>query len=171
MTENNHAESVPTESQEQEKPTSVIFDHCVAVYTEMLSQAREEVDGMIYEGHLTKLITGHLGLATPRYTLILNHLKIMGCVEQLRRGGGNSPSRWLLRDPPDEDTFRSIENMNRAKSGKIAGLEQQIRSLTSTMHSQAGLIAALQGAVARQQDQLNRLDSQINDGLYMKVKS
>lgn len=133
-----------TETEEEERPTSVIFDHCVAVYGEMKSQAREEdlSDTMdivppesaqemrlVYEGHLTKLFAG-LGLSTPYYTAIMGHLKAMGCVEQLRRGGGNSPSRWMLVRPPDEEAFKSIETRNRHSRGKTAAVEQQIRDLT-----------------------------------------
>jgi len=117
-------------SEGEERPTSVVFDHCVSVYNEMHQQSREEAgEGLIYEGHLTKLITGDLGLATPRYTAVMNHLKAMGCVEQIRRGGGGSPSRWRLISAPVEETFRSIEDMKRPTTGKFAVVEQQVRDL------------------------------------------
>lgn len=128
---------------DDEKPTSVIFDHCTNVYEEMEKQAREEdIIGpngadtiLVYEGHLTKLVTGHLQLATPYYTQVMNHLKAMGCVDQLRRGGGNSPSRWALRRKPDEGTFKSVESMNRRSTGKVAVLEQQVRDLNKRVLS------------------------------------
>ena len=127
----------------EDRPTSVVFDHCKSVYDEMVQQAREEpMEGelrdltqLVYEGHLTKLVTGHLGLATPRYTAVMNHLKAMGCVEQIRRGGGSSPSRWRLIQRPDEESFRSIEAMNRPVSGKIAAVEQQVRDLNKRILS------------------------------------
>lgn len=128
--------------EEDDRPTSVVFDHCNSVYAEMHQQARyEPVEGdtgneqLIYEGHLTKLVTGDLGLATPRYTAVMNHLKAMGCVEQIRRGGGSSPSRWLLVKPPDESSFRSIESMNRPNSGKIAVVGQQVRDLNKRLQT------------------------------------
>jgi len=120
----------PEASEPTEKPTSVVFDHCLRVYNEMVDQARDENDvGLVYEGHLTKLFA-QLGMATPYYTAVMNHLKSMACVEQLRRGGGNSPSRWLLLREPNEEAYKSIESMNRAKSGKVGALEQQVRDLT-----------------------------------------
>lgn len=115
---------------DEDRPTSVVFDHCKNVYMEMLQQARQEEDnGLVYEGHLTKLITGDLGLATPRYTEVMRHLKTMGCVEQLRRGGASSPSRWRLVQAPDEQAFKSVEGMLRPSGGKVAVVEQQLRDL------------------------------------------
>lgn len=122
-----------------EKPISIVFTHCKSVYDEMMQQAREEtlnddelegtVKAMVYEGHLTKLVTGDLGLATPRYTIVLKHLKAMGCIEQLQRGGGGAPSRWRLLQAPDEDAFRVIVDMKRPTSGKVAVVEQQLRDM------------------------------------------
>lgn len=135
------------ENAEEQKPTSIIYDHCVRVYEEMHAQSREEEldfadpgDGefvnkhqvLVYEGHLTKLFAG-LQLSTPYYTSVMNHLKAMGCVEQLRRGGGNSPSRWMLVRPPAEEAFNSIENQKRLSRGKVAALEQQVRDLSRTV--------------------------------------
>lgn len=130
-----------------EKPTSVVYDHCVSVYNEMSEQAREEPEGLVYEGHTTKLFA-QLALATPYYTTVMDHLKAMGCVEQLRRGGGNSPSRWRLLRQPDEDAFRSIEGMNRSRSGKTAALEQQVRDLSRRVTTTETKVEALEQLVA-----------------------
>jgi hypothetical protein len=116
-------------NEEDEKPPSVVYDHCKAVYNEMVSQARDEGDdGLVYEGHLTKLFA-QLQLSTPYYTAVRKHLMAMECIVQLRRGGGSSSSRWRLLREPDEDSFRSFETLNRARSGKTAALEQQVRDL------------------------------------------
>lgn len=134
------------ENAEEQKPTSIIYDHCVRVYDEMHAQSREEQldltdpdsefgnthQALVYEGHLTKLFA-NLQLSTPYYTSVMNHLKAMGCVEQLRRGGGNSPSRWMLVRPPSEESFNSIENQKRLSRGKVAALEQQVRDLSRTV--------------------------------------
>lgn len=133
------------QTDQDDKPTSVVFDHCIKVYAEMRAQSLEEVISasdhpddpgnhmLVYEGQLTKLF-GALGLSTPYYTSVMNHLKSMGCVEQLRRGGGNSPSRWRLLREPDEDAFRSFESVKRSRTGKTAALEQQVRDLTKQVN-------------------------------------
>jgi len=75
----------------------------------MLEDPRTEVrqlpDGQVvhlYEGYLTKLFAQH-HLSVPLYTHTLRALKEMDCVRQLRRGGGGSPSQWLLVRPPERD--------------------------------------------------------------------
>lgn len=148
---------VPTDhAAVDDRPTSIVFDHCKAVYEEMEEQSRTEVISpsdheddpgnhmLVYEGHLTKLFA-QLALSTPYYTTVMNHLKAMGCVEQLQRGGGNSPSRWRLLRRPDEDAFRSVEGMNRSRTGKTAALEQQVRDLTKQVNDLRAQLAQLTG--------------------------
>jgi hypothetical protein len=64
---------------------------------------------LVYEGFLTHLITQDLGLATPYYTSVMNRLKKMGCVRQLSRGGGPTPSQWELITEPTLDSFEAAE--------------------------------------------------------------
>jgi hypothetical protein len=129
--------TVVEEDLEERKPTSAQFEHCVNVWGEMRTQSTKErldpsdpdaeyVD--VYEGHLTKLFAG-LGMATPYYTTVMQALKQMGCVEQIRRGGGNSPSRWVLVNPPEEEMFRNYEALKRGGKGKYAMLEQRTNDL------------------------------------------
>lgn len=160
---------MPNEDTVEEKPTSVVFEHCKSVYEEMVQQAREEpIEGsptpgatqLVYEGYLTKLVTGHLGLATPRYTAVMKHLKAMGCVEQLQRGGGNAPSRWRLNKFPNEETYRSIEAMNRPNVGKVAALEQQIRDINRR-------VQALEAERKFTLDTLQGIGAQL--GIYIKL--
>lgn len=111
-----------------EKPTPTLFEHCVAVFQEMEGQARDEgAEGLIYEGHLTKLFN-QLGLSAPYYTSVMRRLKQMDCVVQVRRGGGTSTSRWRLVRVPSEESFRSHEDMKVRPNGKYATLEQGLRS-------------------------------------------
>jgi hypothetical protein len=139
----------------EEKPVSVVYDHCKAVYDEMMNQAREEAEGFVYVGHLTKLFA-NLGLSTPHYTSVRNHLVSMGCIEQLRRGGGNAPSRWLVKAAPDEESYRSIESMKRSTQGKTAALEQQVRDLNRR-------VLALEAINRNQQVQLDGLIRRVSD--------
>ena len=115
--------------EDESKPTPVMFDHCVAVYERMVEEASDEGDeGLVYEGHLTKLFQD-LNKPGPYYTTVMNYLRNMGCAEQIRRGGGSSMSRWKLITAPTEDAFNSFIAMRRPKRGKVASLEQQIRDL------------------------------------------
>lgn len=148
--------SSQTTDQVDDSPTSIVFSHCVSVYNEMEEQSRTEVISpsdhsddennhmLVYEGHLTKLFA-QLSLSTPYYTTVMNHLKAMGSVEQLQRGGGNSPSRWRLLRRPDEEAFRSVEGMNRSRTGKTAALEQQVRDLTKQVNELRTMVDDLLG--------------------------
>ena len=118
-----------------DKNTSVMFDHCVRVYRAMLERAQkirvgdgtDEVDIMVYEGRTTHLFA-ELRLSTPYYTRVLGDLKEMRCVDQLRRGGGNTPSQWQLISEPTEAAFHSLKESRRPTS-KAAMALQQARDL------------------------------------------
>lgn len=115
---------------EETKATPIMFDHCRNVYDKMLVEAAVNSDGvLVYEGHLTKLFQD-LQLPSPYYTSIMNHLKAMGCVEHLRRGGGNAYSVWSIITPPTENSFESMVTMKRPQRGRLNMLEQQIRDLS-----------------------------------------
>lgn len=111
----------------EDRPTPTLFEHCVTVYNEMAAQARDENDdGLIYEGHTTKLFN-QLGLSAPYYTAVLTRLKKMNCIIQLRRGGGSATSRWRLVNEPQEESFLSFESLNVVPKGKWAATDQLVR--------------------------------------------
>ena len=119
-----------------------LFHHCEDTYHEMLYQAKPEVlDGsdeevMVYEGFLTELITNKLNLSVPYYTSITQALKKMGCARQLRRGGSNTQSQWLLIKEPTPEAFHKagVKGPTRTKYATqkdVQMLEQQIVGLVS----------------------------------------
>jgi hypothetical protein len=145
-----------------EKPTPVLFEHCVRVYYAMRDQATwipresevmqslctdhglptkdcevcrpdaaEELDHT-YEGKLTKLFQ-ELYLSAPLYTSVMNALKTMGCVVQTRRGGGSAPSRWVLLQEPNEETFRDIQIRKAPVKGRVNELEQRMRDMNTRL--------------------------------------
>jgi hypothetical protein len=60
---------------------------------------------MVWEGMFTQLITSKLNLSVPYYSKIRGALINMGCVRQLRRGGGGSPSQYELVYEPTLEAF------------------------------------------------------------------
>jgi hypothetical protein len=124
-------------------PPPALYDHCVTVYDAMLQRAyrttpaNDEPPQVIYEGKLTQLIR-ELHLPVPYYTFTLTELKRMGCVKQLRRGGGTAPSQWELITEPTTDLWNGngghSTTYTSSKQREMAMVNQQIRNLTSRVN-------------------------------------
>jgi hypothetical protein len=128
---------------DEERPMKALYDHCVTVFDEMFKEAvPEDVSGvapdlaepgyMIWTGHLTQVFA-RLGMATPYYTSVMSALKKMGCVEQVKRGGGNSMSKWRLVRRPEEDFFHAAEKLKSPTQGSQKALEQQMRDMNTRL--------------------------------------
>lgn len=112
---------------EELKPIATLYDHCVTIFNEMSAQARDtEENGLVYEGHLTKLFQD-CGMAQPMYTSVRQQLMNMGCIFQLRRGGGGAMSKWKILKEPTEEDFREAKSLRKPLTGKMAIVEQQMR--------------------------------------------
>jgi hypothetical protein len=140
-------------------PLPAMFEHCCNVYDQMHKEAKyEKLDPIlvqrvpdvggaavrVYRGQLTKLVAA-LNLSSPYYTSVKNGLVGMGCVIQLQRGGGTTPSAWLMIRRPTEDLWKSkfpvsdrrksntrtdrIEQSQRDIAGRITDLEGFVNTL------------------------------------------
>src|SRR5258706_10934436 len=115
-----------------------LFTHCEAVYNAMSEKSEVNPDGRVYEGFLTKLFD-ELELSVPYYSQVLTELKRMGCIEQVKRGGGTAMSIWYLLEPPTEDAFKSLPELTRNALGgfkiqrqfdsRIKELERRVNNL------------------------------------------
>lgn len=112
-----------------------LFLHCVAAYEAMLNQAHylntDEQDILIYEGFLTQLVQKDLSLSVPYYTSIRKSLINMGCIRQLKRGGGTAPSQWELIYEPTFEAFESATPSKIPKQTKEEATMQQIQALSN----------------------------------------
>ena len=146
---------------DDEKPTPALFDHAVRVYEEMLKRSSKDYLTMtneeaaaldadpqqvdVYEGHLTRLFAD-LNIANPYYTKIMNTLVELGCVEQLRRGGGKAQSKWVLCKAPVEDIFKDFVERKRQPQTRLHQLEQRIKDLVRITQDQDARIERLEAA-------------------------
>lgn len=121
------------------EPSSAMWGHCIAVYDEMTSQAETkeiyDEERLVYTGFLTKLFR-KLGLTVPQYTYVMNELKRMDCVRQLRRGGGSSPSVWVLMHSPTPELFNKATNpllnsRGNTRKNAVDILQSQINDLNA----------------------------------------
>lgn len=112
-----------------------VFQHCRTVYDAMRADARIRDDSegrfIVWEGFLTKLVEG-VGLAMPYYTEVRKHLIRMGCLRQLRRGGGSTPSQWeVIRRPTRELFLGAIEELDT----RVTPVQQQIADLAKRIET------------------------------------
>lgn len=99
----------------------------------------EDAEGtmIVWEGFLTRFVTEELHLSVPYYSSVTQALKRMGCIRQLRRGGGSSPSQWELITEPTEDLFN---NALPKKVGPVTKFQQ----LQAQVNDQEGRIKDLE---------------------------
>lgn len=96
-----------------DKPKAILR-HCQDVYTAMSSQAKpysENPEFNLYTGYLTRLITEELALPNSYYTFVTKELLRMDCIRNIQRGGGSSPSQWILLKYPTQADFESMPEL------------------------------------------------------------
>jgi len=109
-----------------------LYGHCSITYQTMLSEATAIVIDdrtiVVWEGMLTRLITSQLNLSVPYYTAVTKALKRMGCIQQLKRGGGTAPSQWELLKEPTEELFANAMPNKVPKMDKYQAIQEQLDS-------------------------------------------
>jgi hypothetical protein len=115
-----------------EEAPPALYQHCCVVFEKMHKAARpekiENIPTLVYEGYLTRLFN-ELNMATPYYTTVMRRLKAMGCVRQLSRGGGSTPTRWELVEEPGWDAFEVIDERRVLADTKLGQATSNIRAL------------------------------------------
>lgn len=113
-----------------------LYHHCAKVFQALKDNAKvhQEDDGeggvvniLVWEGFLTKMF-GDLDLSVPYYTKCTQALKNMGCIRQLRRGGGNSPSQWEIIQSPTPALF-DAEVPRKRRRNRTEALEDMVKDL------------------------------------------
>lgn len=161
-----------------------LYNHCVDVYNYMFERSHtetyfdkesdgvdtellddpdyfgEELEMLVFEGFTTKVFH-ELRLAVPMYTAVRRELLRMGCVEILRRGGGNSPSKWRLVQEPSYELWSDTANPRHVKTGKVAQLEQQGRDMREILGEYRSHIEALVTAHNKLAEQVHQLASEM----------
>jgi hypothetical protein len=118
-----------------------VLQHCEAIYSRMREAGQTvDEDGVVlvyWQGYMTHLVKD-LNLATPYYTQCKQALVKMGCIRQLKRGGGRSESQWELIKAPNADLYAEYTGgrKNKPKTvspDRMAMVEGQIADLTRRM--------------------------------------
>ena len=123
-----------------EELVPALFEQSVELYETMADQAKmeppfhdSEAEVLVYDGHLTKLVTDDLHYSVPYYTRLTSILKDMDCIRQIRRGGSTTTSRWILLQPPNLEVFHKVYGKSKANVSWRASMEQRIRDLEARL--------------------------------------
>lgn len=136
-----------------EEVMPALFEHCVNCYNAMTKEAETRTNEAgetltVWTGFFTSLIRDQLHLSTPYYTSIRQILVGMGCIRQLRRGGGTGESIWELIKMPTPELFINasppkraaqtrrdyIDDTFLAHGNRITRLEETIHELMRAIH-------------------------------------
>lgn len=133
-----------------------LFEHVCTVFNEMHKRSVTQrgdggIDMTVYEGFTTGLFS-ELGMSIPYYTKVMRRLKAMGCVRQLKRGGGAAPSRWELIKDPDYDDFMVADAEVDDKVPAVSRSsvhEQQINDLAARQDKMEATLSAILQALQK----------------------
>lgn len=132
------------------------YVHCHTVYRAMMEEATARVDEdtgeemVVWEGMLTALITGRCNLSIPYYSKITSALKEMGCIRQIKRGGGSASSVWELITEPTEELYSARPAAQ--KLPRQDRLTQQAAQINSLNNRVGALEHALQKFLDTEQE-------------------
>ena len=127
-----------------------LYTYSERVYEAMRSQSRpvylegDTQESLVYEGFITKLVLDDLKIHVPNYSKVMAALREMGCIEQLRRGGGSTPSLFLIfEQPPSRELWyeKVPEGPKSVASHRYDAMDQRLRDLQQrldAMESESG---------------------------------
>lgn len=133
-------------------PTPALYIHCETTYKALLAGAQSRTDDqgneiLVWEGMFTALITNKLNLSVPYYTKIRKALLEMGCIRQLRRGGGTAPSLWELIQEPTLTLYESKMPKRKKRVDRYAMQQEQLNTLMTRVSALERVTEALVEAV------------------------
>lgn len=120
---------------------SKLLAKCIALYDAMLEGSFTTKEGVMWEGSLSRLIAT-IDKTTSNYAKITNALKDMGCIENRRRGGGQSTSLWMLVTPPTYELSQYIvkDTANSKLQRKVDGAIDSLNIRVSDLEAKVDLL-------------------------------
>lgn len=133
------------------------FEHCAVVFETMRRRAKGQIvegdHALVFEGFLTQVFR-ELEMPTPYYTSIMRRLKAMGCVRQLSRGGGSSPSKWEMIREPTWDLFSVIEDKRLKNNTKLGQALDMLTVLRLRVEALEDRVEFLEGGAEHAEEDL-----------------
>lgn len=124
--------------------TPKLFMRCLRIWNAMREQAHPYADPesfgdnekrLIYVGHISTL-ADQVGEARNYIGQLTRRLRNMGCIAQLRRGGGKGIGQWVILEEPTIALFTaSHEMVVPDRSRWQQRMEQRIKDLATEVES------------------------------------
>lgn len=139
-----------------------MWDYAYKTYMAMLDQSKTTEEAgvvhVVYTGFISGLMFDDLNVPVPYYGKILKALKAMGCVTQLRRGGGKSPSQWELWKTPTVEDFEKVWGQQQQEEHKTTPTESHLKDITRMLGG-----VDVPKALADLQEQVNLLKEKTHE--------
>lgn len=134
-----------------------LLQEVLLVWDFMKKTSTQTKEGLIYRGALsTELHTAGI-VPRTKYAHVVGKLRAMGCIRQMRRGGGPQPSLWLLMVTPTEDLYYSTAHKPDTRSGSRGPAAVVIRELDRRTKDLETRVTKLTTALATMQTQVEEL--------------
>jgi len=144
----------------EEPRTDAIYRALELVWGRMFEE-KDDTDS-VWEGYTTHLMSD-LKIPVPYYGKILDALQRMGCATQLQRGGGTSPSKWVVHKAPTLEAYIEIKpQLGGIRGGKNATTDQLLEQRVTDIEKRIGNIDIVK-ALADLQTAINRLKESETD--------
>ena len=143
----------------EEPRADAIYRALELVWARMYEE-KDDTDS-VWEGYTTHLMAD-LKIPIPYYGKILDALQRMGCATQLQRGGGTSPSRWVVHKAPTLDGYIEVKpQLGGMRGGKSATTDEILEQRVSDIEKRVGTIDILK-ALTDLQSSLNAVKSRMD---------
>ena len=134
-----------------------MWEHVKRTYFAMRVASETSEGRVYYTGFISSLMFDELGVPVPYYGKVLGILKLMGCVAQIRRGGGRSQSQWELFEEPTLENFEKAWEQYKGPP-KTDPMEAKMKDVTRMVGG-----VDVPKAIADLQQQLNLLKEMAHD--------
>lgn len=107
-----------------------LFRQLEAVYGWMSDRAKKTPEGIkVFFGKTTRALDDQ-EIPRGQYSPIFNTLKELGCLRQIKRGGGvNAISEWEVVAPPRLSAYYKFKTSSPTHTTRLGSIENEIRAL------------------------------------------
>jgi len=120
----------------------VMFAHAERVYGYMDERAENRFEGRLWIGRTVEAFEEAVGTRGP-YSMVMNRLQAMGCIERLKRGGGGTGTIWRIVKQPSLTDWELSVNPSSPRKKDHAKVANQVHDLLERVQILETQVSAL----------------------------